>query len=287
MDILAQSDWSGWIQVLDYSSSPLRDVKVRIDASYFGAYNGSSVPHRLIGQRLTDDEGYAFFYADSRSEVVLTLIKDGYEGQTHLITIGDETLTRTTALTFYLQESAEGVTDNAWIYVQRDFRNRSLDISGQITAIGRNKVEVTTSYRETDALSRYHLTGDSLDRYPFTLYSGTDFSLVTSDDITLYIYLDSSLWRTITIEYDEEEKQFQFTGIPSEVSATVLNPLLAILLVLISFGFGFLIKNEKTSEIVFKTGGVGLSLVSTQFLWLTSIIVLSVLLKGIHKVISE
>lgn len=290
LELLAQADWSAYFQVLDYTNSPIRDAIVRVEFSYHAITNGTSwVYHKPYSQRLTDDEGYTFVFADSRTEVLITVTKDGYNPYQMLLTIGDESFTKAQALKIYLQESDSGVEDNAWVYIQRSFINRSLNLKGTVMAIGRDKVEVTTSYRTAQGLGRKDISNlcDQFYRCPFTLYSNTDFKLVSSDDVEVSIYLDDVLWKTVTVSYDDEEKQYQFTGISSLVSSTIFNPLLYIMLILISLGMGAVLSNTGVSESVFKIGAVLLAFISTQFLWLCIIIIISYILKALRRVISE
>ena len=132
VEILSQADWTGYFQVVAYDGTPIKDATIRAEASYPLQNNGSWVNHTLIGQRLTDLEGYTFFIFDSRTEVLLTVMKDGYAPVEVLMTVGDEEWdgTKSTATQIQMLESDEGVYDTAWISVPRTVKNKSEDISG-------------------------------------------------------------------------------------------------------------------------------------------------------------
>jgi hypothetical protein len=285
IEILQNSDWSAYLQVLDYTNSPIKDVTVR--AQYVYTETGNWTSFKLLGQRLTNDEGYTFFIADSSTEVLFTISKDGYAPVEALITIGDESFTKAEALTFYLQKSSNGALGNAWIYVQRDFSNRSLDLSGTITAKGRERVQVQTSYRDNLDLSAKDITSncDDYDRCDFTLISGTDFKLSSTDDIILYVYLDNNLWKTLTINYDNSNKNrvLNFSGLESKY----LNPLLAILILFLTLMIGLIFRSTDAGTITFFVSSLLAGMISTSFLWLTVVITLYFIFKLIKRVISE
>lgn len=213
IEVLTQSDWSAYFRVLDRSNSPIKDATIRAEFS-FSALNNWTY-HKLMGQRLTDDDGYTFFIADSRTEVLLTITKDGYDPIEQLLTIGDESFTKAEALTFYLTESESGVKDQAWIYVRRWFDNETLDLSGGITAKGRTTASINTDWRIAQGLSARDIssTKDEHDRFTFTLEDGTDYDLTDESDFILYVYLDGGLWNSYTIEYDETPKIRIFQGV--------------------------------------------------------------------------
>lgn len=204
--IISNADWSAYIRVLDYSNSPLKDVTIRAEYTYNELNNWTY--KKLMGQRLTDELGYTFFFADKKTEIRLSIAKDGYEAVESIITIGDESFTKNEPLTFYLKASQGGVKENAWLYIQRYFTNRSIDLMGVITAKDRDRVQVQTDYRETQGLLPKDITStvDEHERYTFYLYNSIDYEFGSTDDITLSIYLDNELWRTITIEYDPDDE---------------------------------------------------------------------------------
>lgn len=289
LEILQLADWYTYFQVLDQSSSPLRDVTIWAyisdpTASYPDWNNMS-----LFGRRLTDDAGYSFFWADTNSQAKFIFTKDGYNPATVLMTVGDESFTKAEAFQVYLEEgTSSAVQDNAWVYVQRDFSNRSLDLSGGITAVGYERVQVTTSYRESSGLEAYDLTIDALDRSSFTLRSGTDFSLTDSSNITLQIYLNNELWKTLNIEYDNSDKTSVFTSSNlTGQSDKIVNPIIAILIILLSVGIGQLTKNEDTGVKAFKVFGVLAGFISLNFWWLGTIIITEITLLGLRRIITE
>lgn len=275
---------SGYFRAMDYSGSPLKDVIVRARFTPNSTVN-TWTDHSLMGQRLTDNEGYTQFYFQDGSEIELTFSKDGYTSIDLLLTLGNDDWSKSEAVTVYMEESNTGSDQNAWLYIQRSFTNRSLDLTGVITAPNRDLVEVTTTYRTSQGLGREVLTESTLDRYSFTLESNTDYSFTTTDDITLQVYLDNSLWKTITISYDTNDKNSLFNF--SSLTSTIFNPILFIALIMACVSIGLIFKNHNAGFITFMIGSALISIITTQFLYLSLICALYFGLKQVRKVISE
>lgn len=287
LEVLQTADWYAYVRVLDFRNSPLKDVKIRAYSSYHAQNNGSWVYHGLIGQRLTEDDGYTFFWHDQRTEVVYEIEKDGYQSIKLLLTIGDESFTRTSPLIIRLNPEPVNITSNVWAYVPTTIRNKTSNILGYLTAIDYNKIEVQTNYSQDQGFGRYDITpyGDSLDRYPFTLTSGTDFDPLTNDNITLNIFLDGSYSTSINITYDPDNLT-SYLG-PTITNSRIWNPLLYISLILIAVLIGGLLKSASASKTAFKLGAIVLCFIQPMFIWIGAIFGLEYLLKIVRRFIAE
>ena len=171
--------------------------------------------------------------------------------------------------------------ENSWVYVIRSFTNRSLSLSGTIMSKNKELIEVTTQYRINQGLGRRTLTADGLERYAFTLVSGTDFSLTTTDDITLYIYFDNTLWRTITIDYDTSEKTRTWT-----MPETVDEKIILLGIIAITMIAGLIFRSQTIGKWTFITAGIFSGAITTALLWLSFICgayVIFGIIKGVIK----
>lgn len=288
IEILQQSDWSAFFEVLDLSNAPIKDAVVRVTYSKVNGAN-TSASFKLLGQRLTADDGFTFFIADSNTELYITVTKDGYDPVNLLLTVGDESFTRDQPFQIYLQRSTDGVLNNAWMYIQRDFSNRSLDLRGTIEAPGRDRVQIQTNYRESLGLAALDVTEDcdGFMRCPFTLRSGTDYNFTSSTDIEVSVYLDNTLWRTLTIEYDNSDKTRVFGDVTEDTDPAYLNPLLVILMILLPVIAGLIFRSSNVGTNTFLALAVLSGIISSSFLWLTAVVILYLVFRGLQKVISE
>ena len=120
----------------DYNNANLKDATVRITYSY---HNGTSwQPHELLGQRLTEEDGMTFFIGDSQTEMLIRAWHPCCEESYILKTFGDESFPRSGPIEIWLKPTDETPDHNVWIYIRRDFSNRSLDLTGIITAMDRD-----------------------------------------------------------------------------------------------------------------------------------------------------
>ena len=285
IELITNADWSSYIKIQDQSGVPIEGAIITVEYSYH-ALNIWKF-HKLLGQRITDNEGITWFYADTLSEILITVVKDGYSVQRRLITIGDESYTQSNPLIIELDVGDARVLRNAWSFIDPVFSNKTTNITGTITAKGRTKVEIQTDYRDTLEKNRIDIseTKNNHDIFSFSLEQGEDFSTDTQSDIILTIWLDNELWRTQTIVFDASTKTrlFSFSGI----SSTILNPILLILLLVFSAGAGKVFQNENSGFHMFMIGGVIISFISLSFLWLSIINMFYYLFRTIHKVISQ
>lgn len=290
--LLQKADWYTYVQILDYANSPIKDAIVRTEYSYrqyvnnFTQYN----PHELYGQRLTDDDGYTFFWGDTGSEVMFTVTKDGYTPVQLLITIGDESFEKANPITIYLKENnTRGSYNMAWVGVENTFNKTDTNIYGVITAIGKTTVKVQTDYRISQGLTSLKditSTKDILERFTFNLTNGTDFT--TGQNLTVMIYLDEVFWRNYTIAYEQDTQTRYFQEVSEYITERALNILLAIGILIVTISIGLLFKTTNAGVTAFTVSSIIASLIQIQFLWLTAVTVLGLLLRWIvRKVIEE
>jgi hypothetical protein len=285
IEILQVADWTGYIQVLDLSNAPIKDATVRAQYTYSQIGNWTSA--KLLGQRLTNDVGKTFFFGDSRTSVLFTIYKDGYSPVNMLITIGDESFDINNPLKVYLTKSDSQTQGRTWFYMQSSFVNRSIDLNGTLVALGADRVQIQTDYREALGLSPKDITYlcDVYDRCPITLQSGVDYNLTSSSDIALSVYIDNTLWATYTIDFDTSTKHrvLQFAGL----DPTYINGLLIMLILMITLIVGSLFNNMQAGIATFYVMIILAGMISTAFLWISVIITLYFVFRILQKVISE
>lgn len=306
LEILNASDWYSYFKVTDQANTPLENATIRAEMSWFGITPGQWVYHKLFGQRITRDDGLTFFYADVKSEVMVTVTKDGYAPVQMLITIGDTEWTASNPYIIKMQQ-VSGISDNAaYYYVPNSYYDASKNIYGFIMAVDKDSVKWTTSHRTSLGMASVDVTylEDVTYRYPLTLVAGRDFSIGTPNEINLSIYIDNALWKTRTIEYSYYNGSYFYTESEQgrghnttihlerdsntfEIEDSILNPILFILVILLTFSIGAMTKNDNIAETVFKFGSAGLVLISTQFVWLTLLVAVHYVALGLRKVISE
>lgn len=290
LQILNQSNWYTFLQVLDNGGNPIKDATIRAFFSLNDAVNPTWSYQRLFGQRLTDDEGLAFFFEDLRSEVKFIVSKNGYVPQEVLMTIGDESFTRASPYKIYLTQSTVATVENAWIYIPASFSNRTQNIPLILTAIGRNKIEFLTSFASDTGYSRTDVTNtcDSLDRCTITLRSGTDFATTGTANISTWIYLDNVLWKNITIPYGDGN----FTTIVprdtiTSIDSDIKNPVAYIIAILIATALGITFKEDKVATTSFKIFILIISFLIPAFMWVSGIFIFSLAAKALRRIVSE
>ena len=180
----------------------------------------------------TSGEGKTFFVGDEGSELFFIFSKDGYETETIGISLSDESYTRTDALTVYLKETLSIQERDAILVFESPIYNKSLDINGTVIYDGSLTVSYNTDYRINSGLSAITVQEDEIGRYILPLTSGTDFSSLTSDNITVRLYLNGTQDQTYTIVYDGNTRTDLLTPI-SGLPTTRLNVLLLLVIIAI------------------------------------------------------
>lgn len=289
LEILQQLDWYAYFQVIDYSGAYVEDAIIRTEFSYHHQ-NISWNDHDLIGQRIVKNEPVLFWF-DSRGHVLVTVTAVGYEPYQVLLPAGGDTgesYTKDNPFEIRMRESTTSVASNAWLYVKPTYTNTSTTIPISMTALGYDKVEITTDYRQNNGLEWIDISEEAtaLYRYDYTLTNGTDYDQSTFSDIILMVRLDGTNTDNTTIAYDENAKTelLTWTAIDSEL----INPILFIALILLSAFIGMILNEEEISITTFKIGAIGISFISTSFMWLSVVVLISWLAKGLlQKVVGE
>lgn len=283
IEILQNSDWSAYLQVYDVAGNPLKDVVIRANYAYTEIGNWTS--YKLLGQRLTDDDGKTFFIADQNTKIIFTIYKENYEPVQILISIGDTSYTTDNPLKVYMQYDTTGVSQQSWLYIRGWYNNRTQNITGTITAIDKDLVKITTDYRRGQALSYKTLTCDELGRCTILLEAGIDFATTGTDDIYMDVYLDNVLWRTIRIVYDAETRNEIFAW--DTLEARYAKPILGIFILLATIITGLIFKNTEAGITGFFISSLIAGIISTTYLWLTIIVGLYFVVKIMKRIISE
>lgn len=272
-----------YFRALDASNSVLEDV----DVNAYVVYPGNEFSeYEKMGRRLTDSDGYTYFILDKASNVLVTFSKDGYTLEQLLLTPNDidDATTKTEAYTVNMQESSTGTQSGITIGLKRDIRNRSLDIYGTIYAPGINNIKINTDYGYTQNRSNTTLTEGTLDQFTFRLQSGIDFSLTGTDNIILYVYADgTTITKTITFYTQQNNavlSDWSFGG-------KALNIVLFLALIFMSSAIGWMWKTTSGGFTAFMIGAIGLSFISTAFIYMTLISVIYFIGKIAFKVTGE
>lgn len=305
LTVLNKTDWSTVIQVLDPSNEPIQDVSVRVFQMVPRLHIEEPVTTtREIGRRLTDADGKVTFYLDSTSEVLIMTEKDGYTDTTTSMVVQDYSYTNTNPKLITIFPSQTELLQNMSIGIDGYFNNRSKNIYGIITAkepymtfyndITYN-IKYNTDYRiglgQAPKQATYSLI--DMNRWDFTLASGTDFDNTGNDNITLYTYYydeDNTLLETATKEiiYINETRNNYFTEINENTTGTrIKNFTLFITLIIISTILGVLFKSPNIGTNTFLIGGVIIAIFSTSFIMLALINMIYYAIRIVKRLISE
>lgn len=288
----SSANWYTYIEVQDYASSPIEDAIVRIEYSTYDTAFPTWSNHTLIGQRLTNSEGVTYFWITQGATQKLTISKAGYDTVTLLLLAGDRSFTESSPLIIKMRDSITTINDYAFLYTPNRFRNRSATIPVMISAQSITPTEIyyTTTYRQDQNISNQGITATRTDQgtYRFTLTPNTDFATTTTDNITLLIYIDSTLWANKTIEYDTTNLTKMFENDTFEaLTDTVVKPIIFILLILIACAVSILTKGEQTGATAFKIGAVSTVLIHTDYWFLTTVIAVGYGLKVVRQFIQN
>ncbi|MBD3249919.1 hypothetical protein GF336_07775 [Candidatus Woesearchaeota archaeon] len=282
-----------WIKVMDTSNRPLENALVRLSFSEPKIF--STKEYLFAGQRLTDAQGMLRFYMDSKTDILLEVIKDGYIYERNLTKNAD--LTNTSDIFPYiitLERSLISTDRGIYLQVPRRFDDRTNTIYGGILALGRSSVSYTTSYRKGIGLGNQTISLDSEDIGYFELIPERDFSQTGTEDITFELILDGETYRNFTIEYQFINKTI--TSEPDfidEKTKWFIGWVVIILLAGIT-GILFGAQEEETGT---RSGGVGttvffvgagmMPIIVGSGYWLTMVVGSYYALNYIKKVYSE
>lgn len=224
------ADYYTYFRIMDIGNSPIENAQIRASCQEPSATEQN---YSLIGQRLSSKEGYNFFIVDSNLPCLVTVLADGYTAYQRVYRLGDETATtEATAIPINLESSATSVDDGVWVYVPESYTNISENLKGVIVAPSKDQVAINTQYRRNQGFTSYQvLNEDLLNRYFFTLSSGTHYSSSSAEDIQLLVYTDGSLTSNKTVRYVDDRTDI--LDLPS-LDSSLLNVILGIVIIIIS-----------------------------------------------------
>ena len=158
-----------------------------------------------------------------------------------------------------------------------------------IHAPNRDIVKINTKYRKNMGLGNKTCNEVGMDRFNFTLISGTDYNASGTGNISLEIWEDNNYWRNYTIHYDAT---VSYDVIPiadlDALDETTKDIFLGIGLIAISAITGLLVGGGSAGFHTFMIGGIIISIISANFLYLALISVIYYLLKEIiFKVVQQ
>ena len=287
LEVLQAADWYGYFEVIDYAGAPITDATVRADANWFGLSYPNWSYYTTIGQRLTDNTGKTFFFFDKRSEVLLTVTKDGYDTYQALFTIGDQDYSETTPFKILLKESTTTQNPNGRVYLQKTYTDSDLSMNGTVFAIYNTGVSILTDYASSQGQPATDITNtcNGFHQCHFTLQNGTDY--IAGNNFRLAVYVDGTLNNNISITYKGPTVNVVPPSTFNGISQSILNPMLYIMLIILSAAVGYLFTSETATEGAFKWGAIGLAFISSSFGWLAMIIVAGYAFKLLRRVVTE
>lgn len=284
-ELLESADYTIYFLVKDYGNTELEDVTIRIDYIedfVFGVWGYD----KLLGQRMTNADGTTYFLGDAGTELKIQISKEGYESVTLIHTLSDEDYGRSTQYNIYLKAEGTDYGQVATAFLPTKVYNKTSDIKGLIVAKNATSVKINTIYRTALGMGNLSLQADSLGRYDITLEDGTHFTSATDDNISIDIYIDNRLWRTINITYDDGNKTTIL--IPTEtLNEIYLNPIILIALILLSGGLGVVFRQEKVGMHTYLIGGIIIGLIANAYIWLAGVNFAYYMMKIAKKIISE
>ena len=129
-----------YFKVRDLGNAPIKDATIRANFARPTTANESyKVPYSLIGQRLTQDDGTAFFTFDSDTFVLLTISAKGYEPQQLVLRIGDESATsKTLSIPVYMTSSTATTSEGITMWLPATYNKKHRIVTGK--QIGRAHV---------------------------------------------------------------------------------------------------------------------------------------------------
>lgn len=189
-----------WIKIMDTSNRPIKDALIRISTSRPNALTHAN--YTFTGQRLTNQDGKAFFYVDPKTNLLIEVIKDGYSYTTNMTNNMEEiTTSESSPYNVFLQRGTENLDRGIFLDLARIFTDRTANIYGGLLAIGRTSAKYYTAYMATTGYGNETISLNNHDIGYITMIPNTHFNQSGSGDITFYLYIDNSLYRTITIDY--------------------------------------------------------------------------------------
>lgn len=268
-----------WFKVTTLGGSALDDVTVRVYGNMTSSYTSRlSFNNELVGQRLTNDDGQTFFYFPKYNVMKVVVSKDGYAPESRILTsseLGDYT-TKDESYLIKLRESEDSYLGTFIVLYDSKFDNKTQTISGNIYSPSATTIQYSTSHKATLTT----LTGDSFDRYPFTLNNNDHFLNTSMSDLTINFYVDGIFWGSRVVKYEPVTKH-SIISLPTLNNNTVkaLFPLFVMMLALLAQS---VIASNNVGFDTFMVLGIIAPFISTSFIPLSIICVLYYLLKSIR-----
>ena len=276
IEILDNTNIQTYLQILSMSGQPLENTQIRIktENSTLNQWNEG----KLIGQLLTDTEGNTYFWSEAQQTLRLEITKTGYELKILKIETGTINSTKLSPIIIKLQPTNLPFNYNHKLIFPSQFTNRSLNILGTLYAPDTTNITYYTTYYTTPTT----VPTNTLGSYPINLTSGLHFNEEGTDNIDLTITIDGTP-KTLTINYLDTEDLLT----PTNLTSNIAIPLYYILLLLITIVITKVLNNSNAGTHTFLIGGIALSLLATEFLFLTLMCALHYGLRTIKTVISE
>ena len=202
IEILDDHLLTAYYKVMDQSGNSMNGVVIQAYTADLGEmYNWQDF--KLIGRRITNQQGRTMFYHDLTDGILLVISKDGYNPKTKVMTGLDLLTTDYNSPTeIILEPSISGQAMDAWAFVPKYYSNLTENLTMVVVARDYSNVKYNTSYK--GEMQEVTSLCDSLMHCPITMQNGDEFSNV-ADSFNVNIYLDNELWRTYTISQETKE----------------------------------------------------------------------------------
>lgn len=270
-----------WFKVIDENGIGIEYAEIRIYSTEYSESETKFASH-FKGQRLTNDQGYAFISVDDSESILLVFQQDDNYAVESFILNPNEiiqtskadaeiiTLTKDNSFTY-------GVMFNAIIYY--DVNATQIPIS--IYAPDARSISIKTD----DMVIPYSLNRGRFNTYQYTLNSITDFNPA---DLTfnMTIYKNDVAVKTIIFygrSPEENQSWFNFYG----MTGKSLNIIMFIIVLIIASIARWKLNTTTAGFNIYMTGLLALAFINTSFFWASLTAGMYYATKGLYKVINK
>lgn len=252
-----------YIKVTDLGNSPLRNVRVRMYTSP-QVLQENTFSNYMNNQVLSDNEGRLTLNVHSFFPTRIVITADGYQPQAYTMRgVVDQYNTYETPKVFKLVDTDSSYFGTFVVVSHKYYSNVTDEIETFIISPDAESVEVYTNFNST----LKELSGDTQDRFYYTLRNGRDFSNLSTNDILFYVVIDNELWGYKTVEYMDTTPAV--IGDIPELDPDILKGVLPVILVLASVLASAFVKSSGAGFHTFMLGSIFLLLISPAYAWLS------------------
>lgn len=271
-----------YYRILDTTGSPIEDAEVQAWFQYPGSDSDNKNNYTLMGQRLSDSDGYAFFWFDSNSQVKILVEKEGYGNVSRLYTIADEVATsKDDAIIIYVDPDISYTPFMMEIICPFYYHTNWTSINGEVNADFSTVITYNTSHYNTPTTATSSWLSN---KHVITLTNGTHF--LTEQNFTVYIQSDGARVANFTVYYIHPDWKTEAAPLQG-TDDDIIFILLFIGLIIMSMIIGVIIQSTTAGATTFRIGSIALSIVHVGFLNLAFINLLFYAARIFYKQIKE